>query len=230
MFRCLREASAHSRVQMEFGCHRPAYFWTSVACMSIIHAFGNYVGSIMLIFPPLHLCTAALSAQGRYWTGWLNYALSRMACWNGIYETRLKDKQKSWLCSWWWEFQLNLKKSFCYVASVQIILYPEVCMCCYITCFISWKQQRLIAIILFFFSLLFVFGFHCQVSFALFWRTSCFILIMSLCLRVHLFSHCLIKVLVFEFLNYFAQANNVELNNLFVGPNPVWTRQFDVFG
>lgn len=55
MFRRLRTASAHSRGQMQFGCHRWAYFWTSVACMSIIRAFSNYVSTIMLIFPPFHL-------------------------------------------------------------------------------------------------------------------------------------------------------------------------------
>lgn len=60
MFRCLRMASAHSRGQMQFGCHQQAYFWTSVACMSIIHAFENYVAKIMLIFPPFHLCSNAV--------------------------------------------------------------------------------------------------------------------------------------------------------------------------
>lgn len=60
-------ASAHSRGQMQFGCHRRAYFWTSVACMSIIHAFHDYVRMIMLISPPFHL--RWLSARLHYQRG-----------------------------------------------------------------------------------------------------------------------------------------------------------------
>lgn len=63
---CAR-ASAHSRGQMQFGCHRRAYFWTSVACMSIIHAFHDYVRLIMLISPPFHL--RRLSARLHYQRG-----------------------------------------------------------------------------------------------------------------------------------------------------------------
>lgn len=55
MFRRLSTASAHSRGQMQFGCHQRTYFWTFVACKSIIHAFDNYVPVIIVIFPPFHL-------------------------------------------------------------------------------------------------------------------------------------------------------------------------------
>lgn len=71
----------HSRGQMQFGCHQQAYFWTSAACMSIIHASDNHVSQIMLIFSPFHLRCAVNGVMESFWM-----PLLPLACWNNIHK------------------------------------------------------------------------------------------------------------------------------------------------
>lgn len=97
MFRCLKTPSAHSSGQMQFGCHQQAYFWTSVACMSIIHAFDNYVSKIIFIFPPFHLCFN--SSRLHYQHGEdtmqdsLALHLSHVTSWNDICEIMFRKEK-----------------------------------------------------------------------------------------------------------------------------------------